>query len=120
LSLYSCKLICFYELKKRIEFDWKYVHGQLCEKLNYSQKACESNPCYNQGLCSPISRKDISIFANSNDDFMCLCPSRHAGKFCQENLGDCSCLNGGTCYNSKTSLIWKWILVIVWYLLLLL
>ena len=120
MSLYSCKLICFYELKKRIEFDWKYVHGSLCEKLNYSQKACESNPCYNQGLCSPISRKDISLFANSNDDFMCLCPSRHAGKFCQENLGDCSCLNGGTCYNSKTSLIWKWILVIVWYLLLLL
>jgi hypothetical protein len=35
---------------------------------------------------------------------MCLCPSRHAGKYCQENIGDCSCLNGGTCYNSTVEL----------------
>jgi hypothetical protein len=32
---------------------------------------------------------------------MCLCPTRHAGKYCQENVGECSCLNGGTCYNSQ-------------------
>jgi hypothetical protein len=78
----------------------KYVHGSLCEKLNYSQKSCESNPCYNQGLCSPISTKDPSLFVPSNNDFMCLCPPRHAGKVCQENVGECSCLNGGSCYNS--------------------
>ncbi len=73
----------------------------MCEKLNYNQKSCESNPCYNQGLCSPVSSKDSSLFVSSNNDFMCLCPPRHAGKYCQENAGECSCLNGGTCYNSE-------------------
>jgi hypothetical protein len=71
----------------------------LCEKLNYAQKPCESNPCYNQGLCSPISRK-ASLFVPPSNDLMCLCPPRHAGKYCEENVGECSCLNGGTCYNS--------------------
>ena len=71
----------------------------MCEKLNYAQKACESNPCYNQGLCSPISRKG-SLFVPASNDLMCLCTPRHAGKYCEENVGECSCLNGGTCYNS--------------------
>ena len=74
----------------------------MCEKLNYAQKPCESNPCYNQGLCSPTSSKDPSSFVASNNDFICLCPPRHAGKFCQENAGECACLNGGTCYNGKS------------------
>lgn len=79
--------------------DWalsrlKYVHGPLCEKLNYAQRACESNPCYNQGLCSPIA-------SSMSNNFTCLCSPRHAGRECQENLGQCSCLNGGTCFNGE-------------------
>ncbi|CAF5060602.1 unnamed protein product, partial [Rotaria sp. Silwood1] len=72
-----------------------YVHGHLCEKLNYDQQPCESNPCYNKGLCSPIYPRD----SLTNTTFMCLCPPKHAGIYCQENLGQCHCLNGGTCYN---------------------
>ncbi|CAF3764830.1 unnamed protein product [Rotaria socialis] len=86
------------EIISKINFNChciSYVYGQLCEKLNYSQQPCDSNPCYNQGLCSPISPRD----SPTNSSFICLCPPQHSGKYCQENVGECSCLNGGTCYN---------------------
>ena len=76
----------------------QFVHGPLCEKLNYAQRACESNPCYNQGLCSPVT---------SSSNFTCLCSARHAGRACEENLGQCSCLNGGTCFNGKKKKKWR-------------
>ena len=77
----------------------QYVHGPLCEKLNYAQQACESNPCYNRGLCSPVLAKE----SPTNSTFMCLCPPEYAGVSCEENLGECACQNNGTCYNTSNN-----------------
>ncbi|CAF1338165.1 unnamed protein product, partial [Didymodactylos carnosus] len=67
----------------------QYIYGPLCEKLNYEQKACDSNPCYNQALCTNTA----------DNSYTCLCPPSHSGKHCKQNVGECDCLNGGTCQN---------------------
>lgn len=52
---------------------------------------CSSQPCLNGGTCVP-----------TNSDFMCHCPPRYQGNFCEIDLDPCvssPCLNGGKCHN---------------------
>ncbi|ESO89533.1 hypothetical protein LOTGIDRAFT_234340 [Lottia gigantea] len=64
--------------------------GKNCET---PIRACDSSPCFNDGVCS------------NNDDgsFTCFCnQGRFSGGRCENDINDCSinsCLNNGSCYD---------------------